>query len=155
MIMETIDGLPAGSLSEFHNHRVKNYNHVYYCYRCVRSFDTKEETSICRFCGAAVRDITGYRFEKPIARKYRYYCTNCENKFESFTLFENCPACSKKIMHIYEWEELDAMEKILIRFRKMFRMNIDNKNHTRERKRLSFPSLFRRSEELPSDAKSH
>ncbi len=117
--MENVDGLPKGTLDQFHKHRTRIYKHLYYCYRCVRTFDTKEPTETCKFCGAAVRDITGAKFESPFAQKYRYYCTRCEKNFESFTIFENCAICGSKIMHIYKWEELNTLEKLSVRLKRM------------------------------------
>lgn len=117
--METVDGLPKGMLDQFHKHRMQNYSHLYYCYRCVRTFDSKEPVENCKFCDAAVRDITGTKFEHPLAQKYRYYCTKCEKNFESFSIFENCAICGNKIVHVYRWEELNMWEKISVRIKKM------------------------------------
>src|SRR3989338_8381023 len=130
--MESVDRLPNGMLDQFHKYREKNYNYLYYCYRCVRSFDSKEETNLCKFCGAAVRDITGAKFEHPFAQKYRYYCTKCEKNFESFSMFENCAICGSKIMHIYKWEELNTWEKISVRIKKMIQVNRTPNNNSNE-----------------------
>lgn len=148
--MESIDGLPKGMLDQFHIYRKKNYKHLYYCYRCMRTFDSKEPTSICKFCGASVRDITGAKFEQPLAIKYRYYCTKCEKNFESFSIFENCAICGNKIMHVYRWEELSTWEKISVRIKKI--IHPTSRNGTRiPGGKSGLPFSFRREqEELPT-----
>jgi len=156
-VVETIDGLPKGALDDFHGHRIKNYNHIYYCYRCVRSFDSKKEIQTCKFCGAAVRDITGTKFEHPFAQKYRYYCTKCEKNFESFTVFENCAICGNKIIHVYKWEELGTWEKIMVRVKKIIQPSgrtnedkIEGKVSILDKIKLSFTFKQKEQEEMPS-----
>ena len=141
--METVDDLSKGTLDQFHRHRLKEYKYLYYCPRCVRSFDAKEPIDVCKFCSGAVRSITGAKYERPLAQKYHYYCANCEKNFESFTTFENCPICSGKIAHIYTWKELSAWEKMSVHLKKMSKPN-DNK------RRFSFSFFKRSEEELPT-----
>ena len=147
-IMESVDGLPIGTLDQLHVWRKKHFKHTYYCYSCMRTFDTKEPASTCKFCGAAVRDISGAKFEQPLAQKYRYYCEKCEKNFESFTIFENCAICGSKITHLYKWKELSTQEKIMIRFKKMFRGQKESGTKI-SKQRFSFFSR-KEQEELPT-----
>ncbi len=149
--MESVDGLPIGSLDLFHKYRLKSYKHLYYCYRCARTFDTKEPASMCKFCNAAVRDISGAKFEQPLAQKYRYYCEKCEKNFESYTIFENCALCGSKIVHIYKWEQLSTQDKITLRLKKMFRGQKESGGTKIDRKHILSFSFFKRDqEELPT-----
>ena len=115
---DMFESVPKGSLWELHQYRIRGFRHVYYCYLCARSFDSKEQVTNCRTCGSVLRDITGNKFESPIAHKYRYYCPKCERNFESFSLFENCTVCSTKVVHIYKWEELGTSEKFWVQIKK-------------------------------------
>jgi rRNA maturation endonuclease Nob1 len=113
----------------------------------VRSFDAKEPTEVCKFCGGAARSITGAKYERPLAQKYHYYCANCEKNFESFTTFENCPICSGKIAHIYTWKELSAWEKISVHLKKMTASDRKMKINNGKRK---FSLFGKQQEELPT-----
>ena len=159
--MENIDGIAKGTLDEYHNFRKQEYKHLYYCYKCIRTFDSKTKTETCKFCNAAVRDITGAKFEQPFAQKYHYYCPECERSFESYSLFETCAVCSTQILHIYKWQELSTLEKIMVQAKKIIRhpkaspgmeMKSPKKGEKKERKfSFSLPKLrSKEQEELPS-----
>jgi DNA-directed RNA polymerase subunit RPC12/RpoP len=114
------DRLPTGTLDAFEKFRNETYNYTYLCRACARSFDSKTEAKVCKFCQGTIvllRSVDhtskGVFRNKP---KYRYVCSTCDAEFESVEPISNCHYCRTKWLHVHRWEDLGKTDKFSIKF---------------------------------------
>ena len=114
MTLENLPNLnPFANLDEFHNHREGIYKFIYYCYDCIRNFETIKETDKCKFCN-------GFNLTKILSKKgtkkttYRYFCQKCQNVFEINEKKTKCEDCDSSLVEIYKFNELDVMDQIKV-----------------------------------------
>jgi rRNA maturation endonuclease Nob1 len=112
---------------DFDNYaRRKRFRHLYFCEKCVRSFETNSDERVCKFCGSGVKEIG----EKKLTR---YVCPACYHSVATVEKIEKCPKCGNKILHSYPIEKMSKRE-----FLRMRRMQIKG----------GIKNIFRRTKNL-------
>jgi|SRR3989338_439051 len=94
----------------------KKFNFLYLCKSCVRSFDSMEPLSRCKFCSAEGPEILEMKSSRTM---YRYYCTKCEKNHISQSVVGECAKCKSKFIHAYLWKKNSQMEFARMRARKI------------------------------------
>ena len=101
---------------EFFAFRKANYNYLYFCPHCNRSFESKEQTDKCKFCGmTGVRELVAKKKIKESGDKYRYYCTKCGRTFTSAEQVNVCQFCGYVNIHHHKWRIVGFFDKIILK----------------------------------------
>lgn len=86
--------------------------HLYFCKKCIRSFGSKNQENICRFCGSDVAELNKNNGKRQL---YRFYCPVCYKSSVSYNNINSCPKCGNKILHVYPTERIWKREFLSIR----------------------------------------
>lgn len=125
--MQVLDRLAQEELDDFEEFRRKNFNYLYYCDRCSRSFDSKAAEQNCRFCSGAIKELWSRPAAKKTEKTYRYFCLICDKNFVSREKPDACEICGSRFVHVYEWERL-GRDVFRTRFKKFLKSarNLDS-----------------------------
>jgi rRNA maturation endonuclease Nob1 len=86
----------------------KKRAHLYLCEKCVRSFETDDDTKVCKFCGSDVKEIGPKKLT-------RYVCPACYYSISTVDKLEKCQKCGNKIIHYYPVEKMSKTEFVRMR----------------------------------------
>lgn len=101
---------------EFFHFRKSQYNYLYFCPHCNRSFENKEPTDKCKFCGmTGIRELVAKKEVKKSQDKYRYYCTKCGRTFTSTEKVNVCQFCGYVNIHHHKWRIVGFFDKIILK----------------------------------------
>lgn len=105
MIMQVLNRLDMEVLDDFEEYRRRAFSYLYFCEKCARSYDSKEEEEKCRHCGSGLKALWSMPGKKKAEKVYRYYCTACEKNYVSGEKPAACEMCGSGFVHSYLWEK--------------------------------------------------
>ena len=114
--------MPPGRLEKMnldgshdYNEHLKKHGHLYFCKKCVRSFQSRVTIQNCKFCGSEVTELNGHN-----EQLYRYYCPVCYKTTTTKNSIKACPKCSNSFLHVHPADEIGKREFLRMRKREIF-----------------------------------
>ena len=109
---------------DYFDFRKANFNYLYFCPACSRSFETRESSNECIYCkSTGLRELTAKRKVKESKEKYRYYCTKCERTFTTQEKVNVCQFCGYVNIHYYPWRVVGFFDKIFLKLMGLARLS--------------------------------
>lgn len=96
--------LEKSELYAHHAHRLRHARRLYFCAKCVRSYDS--QSGKCRFCGSAMQPLS----EGSEGKARHFFCTACGLRTDSRAPPEKC-SCGGALAEAKKFSALRRRDK--------------------------------------------